>query len=674
MTTINFEWEATLNTVTDPVSVHDNQFRILEANSALADLLQEKPENIIGKKCYQIIHGRNKPVELCPHVQALSKRCSVTEKFWDSRLSKCLEVTCSPIVQKGGGITGTIQIIKDVTRHHPDDEASQQDRQVPGRRMADLTADSETREQLRLESALQERLKFEALLSDLSARFIIMSPEEADREIEHALEQIMKFFQVDRCALVRVLKNKDSWEITHLVQREEVLPLPTNTELPAKMFPWAHKRLQRLEVVVFDSLLELPSEASIDKQTYEDLGTRATLSIPVVDSRANVYTLSLNMTRNDRVWPKVYIPRLRVLGEILGNALDRSWTTMVLNEHLREIEALKLKLEAENIYLQEEIKTLAVHSEIVGQSPQIKKILAQAQQVAQTDSTVLILGETGTGKELLARAIHSVSMRKDQNLVTVNTASLAPMLIESELFGREKGAYTGAETRQIGRFELADGSTLFLDEIGDLAPELQVKLLRVLQEGQFERLGSPKSIQVNVRIIAATNRALEEAMKQGKFREDLYYRLAVFPIHIPPLRERLEDIPLLVEFFVHEFAEKMGKRIRKIPRKSIEALQRYSWPGNVRELRNVIERAVIVSSEDTLRVELPQLTNGKDSGIVTLEEAERRHILKILETTGWRIKGPQGAAILLGLKPSSLYSTMARLGIPTKRQKDAIST
>jgi len=657
MTTINFEWEATLNTITDPVSVHDNQFRILKANTALADLLQEKPENILGKKCYQIIHGMNKPVEVCPHVQALSKRCSVTEKFWDSRLSKCLEVTCSPIVQKGGDITGTIHIIKDVTQYHPHDEALQQDRQVSDSQMEDRTTDPETSQQLRLESALQERLKFEALLSDLSARFIIMSPEE-----------------VDRCALVRVLKNKDSWEITHLVQNEEVLPLPLNKELPAKMFPWAHKRLQRLEVVVFDSLLELPAEASIDKQTYEDLGTRATLSIPVVDGRSNVYTLSLNVTRSDRVWPKVYIPRLRVLGEILGNALDRSRTTRELNEHLREIEALKLRLEAENIYLQEEIKTLAVHSEIVDEGPQINKILAQAQQVGQTDSTVLLLGETGTGKELLARAIHRMSMRKDQNLVTVNTASLAPMLIESELFGREKGAYTGAETRQIGRFELADGSTLFLDEIGDLAPELQVKLLRVLQEGQFERLGSPKSIQVNVRIIAATNRNLEAAMKQGKFREDLYYRLAVFPIHIPPLRERLEDIPPLVEFFVHEFGEKMGKRIRKIPRKSIEALQRYSWPGNVRELRNVIERAVIVSSEDTLRVELPQLHNGKNSGIVTLAEAERRHILKILETTGWRIKGPQGAAILLGLKPSSLYSTMARLGIPTKRQKDAIST
>ncbi|MCG6535417.1 MAG: sigma 54-interacting transcriptional regulator, partial [Syntrophales bacterium LBB04] len=357
-----------------------------------------------------------------------------------------------------------------------------------------------------------------------------------------------------------------------------------------------------------------------------------------------------------------------------GSAIERSRSDRELNERLHEIEALKQRLETENIYLQEEVKSLAEHSEIVGQSPAIKKVLAQAQQVAPTDSTVLLLGETGTGKELLARVIHNLSRRKDRPLVTVNTASLAPTLIESELFGREKGAYTGALTKQIGRFELADESTLFLDEIGDLAPELQVKLLRVLQEGRFERLGSPKSIQANVRIIAATHRDLEEAVQQGKFREDLYYRLAVFPIHIPSLRERLEDIPLMVEFFVHEFAEKMGKRIRNVPRKTLEALQRYPWPGNVRELRNVIERAVIVSSNDTLSVELPLLSKGKSSRIVTLEEAERRHIVEVLENTRWRIKGARGAANLLGLRPSTLYNAMSRLGIPTKRQRDLIST
>jgi formate hydrogenlyase transcriptional activator len=525
------------------------------------------------------------------------------------------------------------------------------------------------------DQALKERLEFEGLLSDLSARFIIVSPEQVNREIEHALEQIMEFFQVDRCGLVRIWKDKSHWEITHVVQRDEVYPLLVNTKMPANMFPWVFEKIvDRHEVVALESLRELPAEASIDKQSYEALGTKANLNIPVVDTQSDIYCLILNAIRSERTWPEVYIPRLRVLGEILGNTLERSRNAMELNERLREIEALKQRLETENIYLQEEVKTLAEHSEIVGQSPGIKKVLAQAQQVAQTDSTVLLLGETGTGKELLARVIHNLSRRKDRPLVTVNTASLAPTLIESELFGREKGAYTGAVTKQIGRFELADGSSLFLDEIGDLAPELQVKLLRVLQEGRFERLGSPKSIQANVRIIAATHRDLEEAVQQGKFREDLYYRLAVFPIHIPPLRERADDIPLMVRFFVNEFAEKMGKRIRNVPRKSIEALQRYSWPGNVRELRNVIERAVIVSSEDRLSVELPQASKAKSSRIVTLEEAERRHILEILETTRWRIKGPRGAAELLGLKPSTLYNTMSRLGIPTKQQKDLMST
>jgi formate hydrogenlyase transcriptional activator len=310
----------------------------------------------------------------------------------------------------------------------------------------------------------------------------------------------------------------------------------------------------------------------------------------------------------------------------------------------------------------------------VGQSHEIEKVLAKAQQVASTDSTVLIQGETGTGKELLARLIHNLSQRKVRPLVTVNAASLSPTLIESELFGREKGAYTGALTKQIGRFELADGSSLFLDEIGDLAPELQVKLLRVLQEGTFERLGSPKPIHANVRIIAATNRDLEEAVRQGTFREDLYYRLAVFPIHMPPLRERKDDISPLIKFFVNEFAEKMGKRIQHIPRKTIEALQRYSWPGNVRELRNVIERAVIVSTNDILNVELAQLKTGTMSRIITLKEAECAHIMEVLEKTGWRIKGLGGAAELLGLKPSTLYSPMSRLGIPTKSEKVAIPT
>ena len=334
-----------------------------------------------------------------------------------------------------------------------------------------------------------------------------------------------------------------------------------------------------------------------------------------------------------------------------------------LQERFREIEQLKQRLEKENIYLQEEIKLLAEHTEIVGQSKGMKKILVQAEQVARTDSTVLLMGETGTGKELLARSIHRMSSRKDRPLVTVNCASLPPTLIESELFGRERGAYTGALTKMVGRFEVADGSTLFLDEIGELSVDLQSKLLRVLEEGTFERLGSTKTLHVNVRIIAATNRDPAREVEEGRFRKDLYYRLNVFPIAIPPLRERPEDIPLLVWAFVKEFQKRMGKEMESIPRKSIEALQAYPWPGNVRELRNVIERAMIVSSGKTLVVQLPKVGSSETEATPSLEDTERRHIVHVLERTGWRVAGKAGAAEILGLKKSTLYSKMKKLGI-----------
>jgi DNA-binding NtrC family response regulator len=335
-----------------------------------------------------------------------------------------------------------------------------------------------------------------------------------------------------------------------------------------------------------------------------------------------------------------------------------------LQARLGEIEALKQQLEKENIYLREEVKLHYVHEEIVGRSEAMKKVLGQVEQVARTQSTVLIQGETGTGKELLARAIHQLSARKDRPLVTVNCASLPPTLIESELFGREKGAYTGALTRMIGRFEAADGSTLFLDEIGELPQEVQSKLLRVLEEGRFERLGSPKTLQVNVRIIAATNRDLAEDVKAGRFRKDLYYRLNVFPISVPPLRERPEDIPLLVWTFVRQFEEKMGKRVDTISRKSMEALQRHPWPGNVRELRNVIEHAMIVSSGRTLTVNLLKPGSPEPRPEArSLEDTERSHILGVLEKTGWRITGSGGAAEVLGLKRTTLQSKMKKLGI-----------
>jgi len=333
-----------------------------------------------------------------------------------------------------------------------------------------------------------------------------------------------------------------------------------------------------------------------------------------------------------------------------------------LTQRLQEIERLKQQLERENIYLQKEVKLLVDHN-IVGQSAAMKTVLAQAEQVAKTDSTVLILGETGTGKELLARAIHNMSARKNRPLVTVNCASLAPTLMESELFGREKGAYTGAMTRMAGRFEVADGSTLFLDEIGEFPLELQAKLLRVLEEGVFERLGSTRPIHVNVRLIVATNRDLAGEVKEGRFRKDLYYRLNVFPIPIPPLRERSEDIPLMVWAFVSQFQEKMGKRIGSIAKKSMDALKSYPWPGNVRELRNVIERAMILSHAETLEVALPRIADSNSSLDQNLQDVERRHILSVLEKTNWRVTGKDSAAEILGLKRSTLQSMMKKLGI-----------
>jgi formate hydrogenlyase transcriptional activator len=334
-----------------------------------------------------------------------------------------------------------------------------------------------------------------------------------------------------------------------------------------------------------------------------------------------------------------------------------------LRQQLQEIENLKQRLERENIYLQEEVKLLAEHTEIVGRSLAMKKVLSQVEQVAQTESTVLIQGETGTGKELVARAIHRLSPRKDRPLVTVNCASLPPTLIESELFGRERGAYTGALTKMIGRFEIADRATLFLDEIGELPLELQSKLLRVLEEGKFERLGSTKTQHVNVRIIAATNRDIEQEVKVGKFRKDLYYRLNVFPIVIPPLRERFEDIPLLVRAFVREFQKRVGKEIESIPRKTMEALASYCWPGNVRELRNIIEHAMILSKDKTLFVRMPKLESSETVADAKLEDMERRHILAVLQNTDWRLGGKDGAASILGLKRTTLYSKMKKLGI-----------
>ncbi|MGH7631497.1 MAG: sigma 54-interacting transcriptional regulator [Gemmatimonadales bacterium] len=340
-----------------------------------------------------------------------------------------------------------------------------------------------------------------------------------------------------------------------------------------------------------------------------------------------------------------------------------------LRAALDEVKRLKERLETENVYLQEQIETEHGFEEIVGRSASLRRVLGQVEQVAPADTTVLITGATGTGKELVARAIHKLSARRDRARITVNCGAIAPGLVESELFGHEKGAFTGAVSRRVGRFEVADGGTLFLDEIGDLPPDLQVKLLRVLQEGEVERLGGQRPIKVDVRVIAATHRDLGALVHEGRFRADLYYRLNVFPIRNPALRERADDIPELVRYFVLKYAAKMGKRIEAVPRGVLERLMAYDWPGNIRELANVIERSVILSRGPSLELGgfgPPGKTDGGDRTVVvapTLDELERRHIVAVLEQTGWRVSGPKGAAVLLGLKPTTLEARMKKLGV-----------
>ncbi|MGD9365183.1 MAG: sigma 54-interacting transcriptional regulator [Desulfobacteraceae bacterium] len=370
-----------------------------------------------------------------------------------------------------------------------------------------------------------------------------------------------------------------------------------------------------------------------------------------------------------------FLARGQAIWDASGNAVhmsgwiqditERKQTELNLQQALSEIQQLKDKLEAERAYLQDEIKFRYNHENIIGQSEELSYVLYKIEQIAATDTTVLLLGETGTGKELVARAIHNLSLRHERAIIKINCATLPSHLIESELFGHEKGAFTGAHARQLGRFEVAHGATLFLDEIGELPLELQPKLLRVLQDGEFERLGSSKTIKVDVRVIAATNRHLEEEVRKGRFREDLWYRLNIFPITVPPLRKRSEDIPLLVEYFVDIIAKRLGKSIESIPTTVMDALQNYHWPGNIRELENVLERAVINSSGPKLRLidNLKKPAKDLTKADRPLADVERDYIVRVLEQTHWKVSGKNSAAEILGLERSTLRARMRKLGI-----------
>jgi formate hydrogenlyase transcriptional activator len=407
------------------------------------------------------------------------------------------------------------------------------------------------------------------------------------------------------------------------------------------------------------SNLELESRLPGD-DILLDGGVRSYLIVPLLARGRAIGALLLASFVSNRYSPDD-VPLVEEVAKQIALAVDNM-------QAYEEISRLRGQLEAENRYLQEEIKSDYNFEEIVGQSPALKRVFKAIETVAPAGTTVLILGETGTGKELVARALHNLSARRDKALVKVNCAALPSGLIESELFGHEKGAFTGAVARKIGRFELAHGGTLFLDEIGDLPLELQPKLLRVLQEGEFERVGASDTTTVDVRVIAATNRDLETAVREGRFRPDLYYRLNVFPIRLPSLRERTEDIPLLVRYLAQRYGARLAKRIPAVSAETMDVLQAYPWPGNIRELENVIERAMILSEGAELEVSgsLPTSAGGAagaGAGVRTLEDIQREYIRLVLEQTGWRVSGRGGAAELLGMKATTLEARMKKLGV-----------
>jgi transcriptional regulator with GAF, ATPase, and Fis domain len=512
---------------------------------------------------------------------------------------------------------------------------------------------------------LEERIQFEKLLCDLSATFVNLPAGAVDKEIEHGLELVGKFLGADRGILMQFSEDGKTLSITHSYIAPGVKPLPFTSIGPDERLLWYTQTLQNGEMVVMENLPDdLPEEAIVEQRLCIEQGIKSNITIPLSIGKASPKgVIAFDYMQRKRTWPVQCIQRVQFVGHIFASILRRKQTENELARAFAEIKELKERLEAENIYLKEEIKVESSYGEILGHSKAIKAVMSQVEQVANTDSTVLIQGETGTGKELMARAIHKLSPRSGKTMIRVNCAAIPSTLIESELFGHEEGAYTGAVTKQLGRFEIANGSTIFLDEIGELSGDLQAKLLHVLEEGRFERLGSPETISADVRVVAATNKNLAVAVQEGNFREDLYYRLNVFPIEVPPLRQRREDIPMLVWAFVQEFSDKMGKKIEMIPRKAMEQLQSYPWPGNVRELRNVIERAMILTKGASLHVDMPKSINSVHPQNMGLEEFEKHHIIDILSMTDWRVRGKNGAAEVLQLKPSTLESKMQKLGI-----------
>jgi formate hydrogenlyase transcriptional activator len=486
----------------------------------------------------------------------------------------------------------------------------------------------------------------EAIVShrDLSSLF---------HELADQLRQVARF---DYLSLVLHDAASDTMRL-HLLETPEAIPIGTEIVLDPKEDPaglvWQSQ--QPLITLNVDELSRWPRLL----ERVQPHGVQSFCWLPLTTARRRLGALVFT-SKQLSTYDAADLPFLQQIANQVAVAVENAFA-------FEEIEALNLKLKQEKVYLQEEVRAERF-GDIVGESSALCAVLKKVETVAPTGSTVLVCGETGTGKELIARALHDLSPRKDRTFVNLNCAAIPMGLLESELFGHEKGAFTGAIAQKIGRFELADEGTLFLDEVGDIPLELQPKLLRVLQQQEFERLGSTRTLRVDVRLVAATNRDLSQMVADGRFRGDLYYRLNVFPLVLPPLRERPDDIPRLVRHFTQRFARRMGRRIESIPSATMDALAGYPWPGNVRELQNVIERAVILSTGASLQVPLSDLQLSLQSSepsvaVVTLADAEREHILSALEETGWVLGGPKGAAARLGMKRSTLQWKIKRLGI-----------
>jgi formate hydrogenlyase transcriptional activator len=475
------------------------------------------------------------------------------------------------------------------------------------------------------------------------------------RELAERLHQVARF---DFLALVLHEATSNTMRL-HILETVEHVPPGTVIVLPPDEDP-AGLVWQTQKPLITSHVAELKRWPRL-LEIVEPYGVQSYCWLPLTTARRRLGTLVFT-SKEPGAYATADMDFLQHAANQVAVAVENALA-------FQEIEALNERLHRENVYLEEEARSENDFGEIVGESSALRRVLKQVETVAPTGSTVLIRGETGTGKELIARALHELSPRKGRPVVKMNCAAMPTGLLESELFGHEKGAFTGAICQKVGRFELAHQGTLFLDEVGDIPPELQPKLLRVLQEQEFERLGSTKTIKVDVRLVAATNRDLAQMVAEGTFRADLYYRLNVFPVVLPPLRERPDDIPRLVRHFTQRFARRMGRRIESIPSAVMDALVRYPWPGNVRELQNVIERAVILSPGASLKVPPNDLQPAgtqpaaPSSVAVTLADAEREHIMGALRDTGWVLGGPEGAAARLGMKRSTLYKKIKKLGI-----------